>query len=257
MRISSEHLNSGAMHTIHPLTKLYLTISVIALSFIPDLILQIVLALVVVLLSLLSPQRWHIFKRFLRYIFPVVILILLLNVFFFPESQRTVKLLGMSVNEAGFMFGLGVSSRLSIISLSLLFFFTTTPASLLSTALLMKGANPRVVYVFVYSIQQVETLRWKIQKVWVAQASRGLQVKGNPLKRLKAFFPMLLPLIFSYLAESLERGLALELRGLGVHGPKSFLMELKESKGERIANWVLILGTIIIILWKALRWLIL
>jgi hypothetical protein len=66
---------------------------------------------------------------------------------------------------------------------------------------------------------------------------------------------MLLPLIFSYLSESLERGLALELRGLGVEGPKSFLIELKESRIERVTNYILLLGTSTIIVWRVLQWL--
>ncbi len=243
------------MHTIHPLTKLYLTISIIALSFVLEFHWQLAIAPFIVLVSLLSPQRREIFKRFLRYVFPVVVLILMLNVLFFPESQKKLIVLGIGLNEAGLFLGLGISLRLSILSLSLLFFFATTPAHLLSTALLMKGANPRIAYVFLHSLQLVDTLRRKIEKISIAQASRGLQVKGNPIKRVRAFFPMLLPLIFSYLSESLERGLALELRGLGVRGPKSFLTEIKESVLEKVANRVLVLGTLIIILWKSIRWL--
>ena len=243
------------MDSLHPLTKLYLSISIIVLSFVLDFTAQIILVSLVVLLSLVSPQRWKIFKRFLRYVLPVAVLIVLLNILIYPESKRTLDFLGVNVNEAGFLFGLGVSLRLLVISLSLLFFFATTPAHLLSTALLMKGANPRLVYVFLHSLQLIDTLRKKIEKIAIAQASRGLRVKGNPVRRLKAFFPMLLPLIFSYLSESLERGLALELRGLGVEGPKSFLIELKESRIERVTNYILLLGTSTIIVWRVLRWL--
>lgn len=76
------------------------------------------------------------------------------------------------------------------------------------------------------------------------------------METCESFFPILLPLIFSYLSESLERGLALELRGLGIRGPKSYIVELKESRAERAANILLLLGTSIIILWKLARWLI-
>jgi energy-coupling factor transporter transmembrane protein EcfT len=121
----------------------------------------------------------------------------------------------------------------------------------------MKGTSPRLVYIFLHSLQLLITLRRKVEKIHIAQASRGLDVKGNPVKRARAFFPMLFPLIFSYLSESLERGLALELRGLGIPGPKSYFVELRESKVERTANIVLLLGTSAIILWRILRWLVL
>jgi energy-coupling factor transport system permease protein len=244
------------MRPIHPLTKLYFTISTIVLAFLLDAAAQAFIAGLLLILSVMTRQRWHIFKRFLRYVLPVVILVLVLNVLIYPESEKWIPFFGLTVNETGFYFGVTVSLRLSVMSLSLLLFFSTTQPHLLATALLTKGASPRIVFVFLHSLQLVTTLRRKIEKIFIAQASRGLDVKGNLLKRVRAFFPMLLPLIYSYLSESLERGLALDLRGLGIRGPKSYLVELKESGAERAANVFLIAGTSIVIIWKLLRWLI-
>jgi energy-coupling factor transport system permease protein len=244
------------MRPVHPLTKLYFTVSVVVLSFLLNTAAQLFLALLLFVFSVLTQQRWSIFKRFFRYVLPVVVLVLVLNVLIYPESQERITFLGLALKEAGLRFGLTVSLRLSVMSLSLLLFFVTTQPHLLATALLMKGASPRIVYVFLHSLQLIKTLRRKIEKIYIAQASRGLDVTGSPWKRTRAFFPMLLPLIFSYLSESLERGLALELRGLGIRGPKSYIVELKESRVERAANILLLLGTSIIILWKLARWLI-
>jgi energy-coupling factor transport system permease protein len=245
------------MRPVYPLTKLYFTITVIVFSFLADTTVQIPIAFLVLLLSVLTRKRLEIFRRFLRYILPVILLIIVLNVFIYPESEKWTTLLGMRINQAGLSFGLRVSLRLSVMSTALLLFFAVTPPHLLATALLMKGTSPRLVYVFLHSLQLLITLRRKIEKIHIAQASRGLNVKGNPVKRIRAFFPMLFPLIFSYLSESLERGLALELRGLGIPGPKSYFVELRESKVERTANILLLLGTSTIILWRILRWLVL
>lgn len=228
----------------------------IVLSFILEFLPQLLLLLLVLTLAAISSERRKIFRRVLRYVLPVILLIILLNLLIYPESKEIVDFLGMKLNKAGLDFGLTISLRLGILSLSLLFFFTTTQPHLLSSALLIRGANPRIIYVFVHSLQLVDTLRKRIQKILVAQASRGLNVKGNPLKRLQTFFPLILPLIFSYLSESLERGLALELRGLGVHGPKSLLVELKESTVEKIFSRGVLTATALLILWKVIRWLI-
>ena len=256
MRTSFQPLDSNGMRPVHPLTKLYFTLSTVVLTFLLDVTAQVFIAGLLLILSVFTRQRGHIFKRFLRSVLPVVLLVLVLNVLIYPESEKWIPFLGLRVNEAGFYFGLTISLRLSVMSLSLLLFFVTTRPHLLATALLMKGASPRIVFVFLHSLQLITTLRRKVEKIFIAQASRGLDVKGSPLKRVRAFFPMLLPLIFSYLSESLERGLALELRGLGIRGPKSYLLELKESGAERAANLLLLLGTSIIILWKLSKWLI-
>jgi energy-coupling factor transport system permease protein len=244
------------MRPVYPLTKLYFTITVIVFSFLADIAVQIPIAFLVLLLSVLTRRRLEILRRFLRYILPVILLIVVLNVFIYPESEKWTTLLGIKINEAGLSFGLKVSVRLVVMSMALLLFFTVTPPHLLAAALLMKGTSPRLVYVFLHSLQLLTTLRRKIETIHIAQASRGLNVKGNPLKRLRAFFPMLFPLIFSYLSESLERGLALELRGLGIAGPKSYFVELRESKVERTANILLLIATSIIILWRISRWLV-
>lgn len=241
---------------LHPITKLYLTICFIVLSFALEFVPQLLLLFLVLNLAAISSERRRIFRRVLRYVLPVILLIILLNLIIYPESKETVDFVGVKLNKAGLDFGLTISLRLAILSLSLLFFFTTTQPHLLSSALLMKGVNPRIIYVFAHSLQLVDTLRRRIQKILLAQASRGLNVKGNLLRRLQTFFPLLLPLIFSYLSESLERGLALELRGLGVHGPKSFLIELNESTVEKIFSRGVLIGTALLILWKAIRWLI-
>lgn len=243
------------MHSIHPLTKLYLATFIVLASFGLGLVAQVFLLVLLASICLSVPENKLIFKRLTRYILPAVILILVLDVLIYPESQKTIKLLGLTLNQAGLLFGLRVSLRLTNISLALLFFFSTTPVHILAAALLTKGLNPRIVYVFVYSLQLIGTLRRKVKSISIAQTARGLNVRGNPMKRLKAFFAMLFPLIFSYLSESLERGLALELRGLGRHGPKTFLIELPESRAERTANRLLLLAMALLIVWKIAQWL--
>ncbi len=255
---TSSPLESGSLvDRVHPLTKLYFCLALVILSFFLDLRGEAVLALIALSLTLLSSKRWAIIKRFLRYVFPVAMVILLLNLLVYPESPEIRHVIGIKVNPAGFTFGLGVSIRLIIISLSLLLFFATTSAHQLSIALLMKGANPRAIYVFAHSLQMLDTLGRKIQRIYIAQSSRGLKTRGHPLKRVKAFFPILLPVIFSYLSESLERGLALEIRGLGIQGPRSFLTEIRESKLERVTNRILFTATVLIVAWRILRWLLL
>jgi len=257
MRTSSRERTRNLVDRIHPLTKLYSCLSLVVLSFFLELTGQTVLISLALSLALLSSKRGSIFKRLLRYVIPAAILILLLNLLFYPAQRETTHLFGIKVNPEGFEFGLGVSIRLTIISLSLLLFFTTTSAHELSTALLLRGASPRVIYVFVHSLQMMDILRRKIQRIYIAQSSRGLHTTGHPVKRVRAFLPMLLPVIFSYLSESLERGLALELRGLGLQGPKTFLTEIRESRFERAINYFLLLCTTFIVAWKILKWLLL
>lgn len=243
------------MTNVSPLTKLYFILFTITSAFFISPSLQIILCWILLILALFSDARKEIMRKLLRYIFPVIAFMLALNGLLYPEAHRRIIFLGFAWNIEGLQFGLNLSLRVLILALSLLLFFHTTPAHYLSNALLAKRFNPRLVYIFLYSIQLLEALRRKINKIFIAQSSRGLNVSGSPIRRVKAFFPILLPLILSYLSESLDRGLALELKGFGIGGKKTFLVEVRETKTEILVGRIFLLFTLLTLLWGISKWL--
>ena len=55
-----------------------------------------------------------------------------------------------------------------------------------------------------------------------AQRSRGMETEGNLLVRIKAFLPLISPVVMSALTATRERAIALEVRGFGVKGTKTW-----------------------------------
>lgn len=78
-----------------------------------------------------------------------------------------------------------------------------------------------------------------------AQRSRGLETEGNLWTRLKAFLPLIGPVVMSSLLETRERAMALEVRGFSASGKKTFLYERESSTLDRVLQWTLIVVLIL------------
>jgi energy-coupling factor transport system permease protein len=78
------------------------------------------------------------------------------------------------------------------------------------------------------------------QTVVDAQRSRGLELdKGNLVKRVRNYIPILIPLIISAIRRSVELAEALESRGFGATENRTSIVTLR----MRVADYLLILMT--------------
>ncbi len=64
-------------------------------------------------------------------------------------------------------------------------------------------------YIYLLSVAMVHLMRDKLQKIYTAQSARGLDTTRNVFTRARYLLPLLVPLSYSYIAESLDRGIAL------------------------------------------------
>lgn len=88
-----------------------------------------------------------------------------------------------------------------------------------------------------------------------AQRSRGLETEGKLITRIKAFFPLISPVVMSSLINTKERAIALEVRGFNSKKKKTFLNEQVKTKGDIFIK-VILCGLIVIsIIWRVVLWL--
>jgi len=85
----------------------------------------------------------------------------------------------------------------------------------------------------------------QVGSIMDAQRSRGLETEGNLWTRLKAFLPLIGPVVMSSLLETRERAMALEVRGFSASGKKTFLYERESSTLDRVLQWTLIVVLIL------------
>ena len=125
-----------------------------------------------------------------------------------------------------------------------IFFLTTSPDHL-GLALEQSRVPYEFCFAFTTAVRFVPVLADEAQTIMDAQKSRGLELeKGNFLKRVRNYIPILIPLIISAIRRSLELAEAMESRAWGAIEKRTNLYILKIRK----ADYLLILISILILI---------
>jgi len=145
-----------------------------------------------------------------------------------------------------------------------LFFMTTSPDDL-GLALDRIGAvrwlsrkwlgYPNALsFTFTTAVRLVPTLAVDAQTVVDAQRSRGLELdKGNLLRRIRNYIPILIPLLLIAIRRSLELAEALESRGFPGKEGRTSLFQLKLKRGDYAIIGISV-GAIAVSIWVFLHY---
>jgi len=123
-------------------------------------------------------------------------------------------------------------------------FFLTTSPDHLGLALEQTRIPYEFCFAFTTAVRFVPVLAEEAQTIMDAQKARGLELeRGNFLKRIRNYIPILIPLIVSAIRRSLELAEAMESRAWGATKKRTNLYVLKMHRGD----FVLIVITILIL----------
>ncbi|HVO36644.1 MAG TPA: energy-coupling factor transporter transmembrane component T [Candidatus Acidoferrum sp.] len=112
-------------------------------------------------------------------------------------------------------------------------FFLTTSPDHLGLALEQTHIPYEFVFAFTTAVRFVPVLAEEAQTIMDAQKARGLELeRGNFMKRIRNYIPILIPLIVSAIRRSLELAEAMESRAWGATKKRTNLYVLKIHKGD-------------------------
>jgi energy-coupling factor transport system permease protein len=231
------------LHRWHPLTKAVITLFLIsATSLLPWPYTPLVVCLAVALLAIIGGVLRRLFRAALLFLLPVAFSLFLIQGFLFPPVKITPLTLGpITIWLEGLVFALVTSIRiLALISSVMLLIQTTHPADL-AFALTERGLPSSIGYLLLVALQLVPDMSARANAILETQQSRGLETKGR-IRRLRALPSLVGPLVVGALVDVEERAMALESRAYTATGPKTSLRQLADSRGQRIARLVLLLG---------------
>lgn len=239
------------IHNIDPLSKLMFVFISIAITYIlPDH--KIVLGTTFVSLLIL------ILGKVIRNILPIisVSLLLILSIIivqglFHPDSETPLfEIGGIIFYKEGLSYALLLTLRvINMLCAFGILILTTNPNELIET-LIRKGMSPKIGYIFLSVLQIIPQMRQTMGKITDAQRSRGMEIEGNVWRRLKAFFPLIVPVVLNSLNDTRERALALEIRGFNAKGKKTFFNVSKEYSYSKSLKVFLLLLFILAIVWR-------
>jgi energy-coupling factor transport system permease protein len=112
-------------------------------------------------------------------------------------------------------------------------FFLTTSPDHLGLALEQTHIPYEFVFAFTTAVRFVPVLAEEAQTIMDAQKARGLELeRGNFLRKIRNYIPILIPLIVSAIRRSLELAEAMESRAWGATKKRTNLYVLKMHKGD-------------------------
>ena len=131
-------------------------------------------------------------------------------------------------------------------------FFLTTSPDLLGLALEQSHIPYEFCFAFTTAVRFVPVLADEAQTIMDAQKSRGLELeRGNFLKRIRNYIPILIPLIVSAIRRSLELAEAMESRAWGATEKRTNLYVLKLKRTDYALAFASICVLVIAILvWR-------
>lgn len=164
------------------------------------------------------------------------------------RSLRGGLFLGGFIFVMNMIFGtplvsaIAFTTRFFCIMSAFSFFFMTTSADDLGLALEQIHVPYSISFTFTTAVRLVPTMAIDAQTVVDAQRSRGLELdKGNLMKRIRNYIPILIPLIISAIRRSVELAEALESRAFGATEKRTAIVTLR----MRLPDYLIIIATII------------
>jgi len=146
---------------------------------------------------------------------------------------------------------LAMTMRFIVLVESFSIFFLTTSPDHLGLALEQSHMRYEFAFAFTTAVRFVPVLAEEAQTIMDAQKARGLELeKGNLLKRIRNYIPILIPLIVSAIRRSLDLAEAMESRAWGATKKRTNLYRLKLHKGDCILISITILLLIVTIYTK-------
>lgn len=233
---------NSPLHRLNPLTKLIGLISFFVMGIIvsnPMALLGLVLILFVLFMI---AKAFSVFKLYFGWLMLGGIFMLALQVLFAhngPELLRfipkNVPILGWMgvINRDSLRLGLTMVTRMAVFGFALPLLLVTTQARDLMLILVDKLKFPyQYALMFITSLRFIPNLFMEIENILQAQRTRAFELRTkNPVKQIKAYFPLIIPLVLISLKKAQRLAVAMETRGFGsgkrtyLNQPKFFMKE--------------------------------
>jgi energy-coupling factor transport system permease protein len=249
------HPGDSLLHRLNPVTKLVVSSCAVLAAFVfPTAHGPLVLLVIVVALAVTAGIARPLAKTAGALLTPLAVALFVVHGLFFPDRATPLVTAGpLIIWEEGIAYAALVLSRLATLVLAFLTTILTTSPRRLMVALTDKGLSPKLAYVFLATLEFVPEMQQRARAVLDAQQARGLDVKANLWRRLKAFVALMGPLIGGALIATETRALALEARGFNRPGPRTYLVEVADPPAERVARWLAVGGLAVVVAWRLLR----
>lgn len=234
------------LHKLYPYTKLvYLLVTSIICIIAPHWIYGYLLFVMLCIMAVTGNNLKTFLVSVRKSVLFLFIMIFVLQSLFRSGEHVLFNLWIFSVKLEGILYAAKLCSILLVIASSFILFFQTTDLQKLILAMEKSGISPTVSYVVLSTVQMIPQTKKRSEIIMNAQQARGVETKGKLLTRIKAYIPMLAPLILSSFTGMEERALTLEARAFSVNRKKTNIHNIAEQNYDK---WIKVILYIILAL---------
>ncbi len=166
-----------------------------------------------------------------------------------PLFSFTVFGFGVTFYFEGAVYVAIWTLRLAITMTSALLFFLTSNPARITTILLKLRIPYKYIYALLSVFQLIPIMQRRIQVIYQAQVSRGLNINVGLFKRLKNFLAILIPLTLGSMSDLQLRAIALESRGFSAPVRKTFIIRSDLTKSDYVVLSVMVALSVLFIYW--------
>ena len=236
---------------MHPLIKLGWLIFLTAVTFIiKDAVWMLFLVLFVIAMF---PGAGLTYKRIpgKKIIALTALMIAVLQILFVSEGAILFEIGPVTFTVTGLNRGVFYAGRfLSVIGLSYLFVFTTSPNEL-AYALMQAGFPYRFGFTLVTALRLIPIFQQEITTVYQAQQVRGISYRKNSLRGLiHRLRSMLLPMLVSAMSKVDSLAVSMEGRSFGKYSTRTFYSRREMSQIDWAAGGALLLMLITLVFYS-------
>jgi energy-coupling factor transporter transmembrane protein EcfT len=122
-------------------------------------------------------------------------------------------------------------------------------------ALEKKGMSHVASYITLSSFQSIADLGENAKVIMESQKARGIETEGNVFKRMKAYIPVMGPLVLNAITSTEEKTIAMDARAFSAKVEHSFLCDLKPVPvWEKLLVAIFDAAFLALVVWRILLW---
>lgn len=230
---------NSPLHSLNPITKLIGLVSFFIMGIMFSNPIALLVLIIILFIFFWIAKAISIFRLYFGWLLLGGIFMLILQVLFahngpelfrfIPKSIPIFGWLGV-INKDSLQLGLTMISRMAVFGFALPLLLVTTQARDLMLILVDKLKFPyQYALMFITSLRFIPNLFMEIENILQAQRTRAFELKTrNPVKQVKAYLPLITPLVLISLKKAQRLAVAMETRGFG-QGKRTYLKQPKFS----------------------------
>ncbi|MBP0724148.1 energy-coupling factor transporter transmembrane protein EcfT [Bacillus sp. RG28] len=237
---------------LNPLTKLNLVIAIAIFSIISK-SWQVSVCIIILyfLIAAIAGKFYSFAKIYIKLGLLIGSLLFIMRAMFIPGKNILFSFWVFTITQEGINQGVWFSTLVVSLCGSLVLYSKITRAKDLMYALEKLGAPHSTTYIILSSLQSIIDLGERAKLIMDSQKARGIETEGTIFRRVKAFMPIMGPLLLGAIASTEEKAIAMDARAFSSPTKNTHMSELRQVPlWEKMVVLLINISLILFIIWR-------